>query len=253
MLDLTQLARAELSTQPYAWAFVDRLFAPQAAAELALKFPRDHFKTVTGYDGEKGYSYEARALISMSGTAPAFADSLSPVWQRLAAELSTPAYRGAMARLLGIDLTALPMEVNVFHYGPGAWLGPHVDLREKLATHVFYFNELWQEADGGGLSILSSADSADQIAYIPPLVGNSVVLLRSDNSWHAVSPVAKDCGRSRRSMTVTFYSPGAVSTMWPPGDQTPLHAYDELNDATAMGASRDLWTRLRGKLSAWVR
>jgi hypothetical protein len=28
-------------------------------------------------------------------------------------------------------------------------------------------------------------------------------------------------------MTITFYRPGSVSTMWPPGDATPLHAYRE--------------------------
>jgi hypothetical protein len=30
-------------------------------------------------------------------------------------------------------------------------------------------------------------------------------------------------------MNVIFYHPGAVSTMWPPGDQTPLHPYEPPN------------------------
>ncbi|MCA1632539.1 MAG: 2OG-Fe(II) oxygenase [Acidobacteria bacterium] len=95
-----------------------------------------------------------------------------------------------------------------------------------MVTHVFYFNERWDETDGGCLSILRSSDMSETVMSVAPIVGNSVVLVRSENSWHAVSPVAGDCRRFRLSMTVTFYTPGAVSTMWPPGDRTPLHDYD---------------------------
>ncbi|HST50856.1 MAG TPA: hypothetical protein VLJ61_02515 [Pyrinomonadaceae bacterium] len=89
---------------------------------------------------------------------------------------------------------------------------------------------------------------SDAAASIAPVVGNSVVLVRSEKSWHAVSPVVKGCRRSRLSMTVTFYSPGAVSTMWPPGDATPLHRYDAADGAAARSAS--LWGRLRAKVSS---
>jgi hypothetical protein len=51
--------------------------------------------------------------------------------------------------------------------------------------------------------------------------------VRSDNSWHAVSPVVRDSPISRRSVTVTFYRPGSLSSMWPAGDTTPLHRYGE--------------------------
>ena len=51
------------------------------------------------------------------------------------------------------------------------------------------------------------------------IVGNSSVLVRSEKSWHAVSRVAESSRCSRRSVTVTFYRPGSVSTMWPPGSQ----------------------------------
>ena len=38
---------------------------------------------------------------------------------------------------------------------------------------------------------------------VSPLVGNSAVLVRSDDSWHAVSRVAEHCRLSRRSLTAT--------------------------------------------------
>ena len=225
MIDLTRLTPQALSSEPYRWAFVDRLFSPTDCAALVKTFPRDHFKTVEGYDGEKGYQYEARSLIAMGANAPTRAQCLSPAWQRLAEDLLSPAYSESMSRLTGAELGDLPIEANVFHYGSGAWLGPHVDLADKLTTHIFYFNEVWDENDGGCLTILGAGDMAQVVKIIPPLVGNSVVVVRSENSWHAVSRVRKQCRKSRRSLAVTFYRPGSSSTMWPDGDDARLHDY----------------------------
>jgi len=109
-------------------------------------------------------------------------------------------------------------------------------------THVFYFNEVWHESDGGCLTILSAGDMAQVVKIIPPLVGNSVVVLRSENSWHAVSRVREKCRSSRRSMTVTFYRPGSRSTMWPADDLTLLHDYT--GEHSALGRFvRQSWGR----------
>lgn len=225
MLEIGRLDQQTLHTQPYRWAFVDQLFTRANAVSLATSFPRDHFKRVAGYDGEKGYEYAARSLIHLRADAPSHADDLSASWRELARDLLSPAYRAAMTRLTGTDLAHAPLEVNVVHYGPGAWLGPHVDLREKIVTQIFYFNQAWNAEDGGCLNILRSSDASDFIAQIAPMVGNSVVLVRSDTSWHTVSRVASHCHHSRRSMNVIFHLPGSISTMWPPGDNTPLGQY----------------------------
>ncbi|MDQ2920481.1 MAG: 2OG-Fe(II) oxygenase [Acidobacteriota bacterium] len=225
MINLTRLTHQALSSEPYRWASIDQLFSVGDREALVKSFPRDHFKTVEGYDGEKGYHYEARSLVAMGADAPTRAECLSPAWQCLADELLSPAYREAMSRLTQVELADFPMEANVFHYGRSAWLGPHVDLEDKAVTHVFYFNEVWDEADGGCLTILRSADMTQVVKAIPPLAGNSVMLVRSENSWHAVSRVRDKCRTSRRSMTVTFYRPSSPSTMWPAGDVTPLHDY----------------------------
>ena len=140
-----------------------------------------------------------------------------------------------MTRLTGRDLSGAWMEVNLVHYGPGAWLGPHVDLKEKVVTHVFYFNETWEVEYGGCLGILRSSDPSDVVAQIAPLLGNSAVIVRSDKSWHTVTRVAKGCLLSRRSMNAIFHLPGSVSTMWPPGDNAPLRDFDER-----------VWARERG-------
>jgi hypothetical protein len=226
MIDLRQIAQRTLQTQPYSWVPVSNLFSPPDAEALSLSFPRDHFKRVAGYGGEKDYEYEARALIEMGAETISRPAELSATWLGLARALISPAYRQALSVLTKCELTTAPMEANVFHYGPGASLGPHCDLEDKVVTHVLYFNRAWDKADGGCLTILRSADPSDIAAEIEPFVGNSAVLVRSENSWHAVSRVVSGCLRSRRSLTVTFYRPGSVSTLWPPGDTSPLHRYD---------------------------
>ena len=150
---------------------------------------------------------------------------MSDVWEALVLNILSPQYRAAMAALTGCDLAQSPMEVNAFHYGPGSSMDVHQDLPQKLVTHVLYFNRSWNTADGGCLRILRSADVADVAAEIVPVAGHSAVIVRSENSWHAVPPIASDAPFSRRSITVTFYRPGSVSTMWPPGDTTPLYRY----------------------------
>jgi len=223
MIDLDRIATRNLELEPFEWAPVSGLFAPEDAADLASTYPCDHCKTVNGYDNEKGYVYDVRSLIHMGAGRATHPESLSPAWRALATDLLSAEYRSAVGRLSGRDLTGFPLEVNLFHYGQGAWMGPHVDLKAKVVTHVLYFNDRWEEADGGFLTILRSADAADEAARVLPLVGNSVLLVRSERSWHAVAKVRKGCRTSRRAMTVTFYEPGSPSTMWPEGEAAPLH------------------------------
>lgn len=225
MLRIDRIVQATMESDPFQWIFIDQVFAPEDAAALAATYPRDKFKKIVGYDGEKGYEYWARSLFHMGAQTPTFAEGLSPAWRRLAVDLSSQAYRDAMSKLTGRDCSQLVMEINVMHYGPGAWLGPHLDLKEKIATHVFYFNEEWNRENGGCLGILRSSDPNDRVAEIDPIVGNSALIVRSDQSWHTVSRVAKDCRLSRRSMNVIFHQPGSVSTMWPATEQSDLREY----------------------------
>ncbi|HMJ25924.1 MAG TPA: 2OG-Fe(II) oxygenase [Pyrinomonadaceae bacterium] len=214
-----------LKTEPFRWAAIDELFSPPDAAVLADAFPHDHFKRLSHYGGDKDSEYEARSLLGMGAQTVSRPQKLSCAWRELASDFLSPAYRSAMSLVVGCDLSDAPLEVNVFHYPPGGVLGPHSDLPDKIVTHILFFNQVWNDKDGGVLTILRSADPQDIFTTISPVVGSSAVLVRSENSWHAVSPVAKSCPLSRRSLTATFYHPGSVSTMWPPGDNTPLHDY----------------------------
>ena len=212
MINLERIKNHRLQTDPYRWTAITDLYTPNDAERLAATYPCDHFKLVSAY-GEREYHYEARSLIGMGAKVVSYPKELSEAWQALANDVLSPEYRTAMS------------VANVCHYGPGGNLDAHKDLPEKIVTHVLYFNRSWNNVDGGCLAILRSADLSDVAAEILPIVGCSSVLVRSDNSWHAVSRVVNPSVPSRRSMTVTFYRPGSVSTMWPPGDKTPLHRY----------------------------
>ena len=214
-----------METEPYRWAAIDRLFAPEDAAALASTFPSDHFKRLADYDGQKEFEYDIRCLIRMGEQSVSRARPLSSAWRTLADDLLSPAYRAAMSQLTGLDLVSAPLEVNLFHYPPGGSHGAHPDNRDKVVTHVIYFNDSWNDDDGGCLTILRSSDPQDVAISLPPRVGNSAVLVRSDRSWHAVSRVSKNSALSRRSLTATFYRPGCVSTVWPSLSQRLLHDY----------------------------
>jgi SM-20-related protein len=225
MIDLNRISQAHMESEPYRWAAIDRLFAPEDATALAATFPDGHFKRLADYDGQKEFEYDIRCLIRMGEQSISRAHQLSGAWRTLADDLLSPAYRAAMSSLTGLDLSAAPLEVNLFHYPPGGSHGAHPDHRDKIVTHVLYFNDSWNDDDGGCLTILRSSDVQDVAMSVPPRVGNSAVLVRSDHSWHAVSRVAKSSPLSRRSLTATFYRPGCVSTVWPSLNQRLLHDY----------------------------
>lgn len=215
MLDISRISGHPLEVAPFPWAAIGPLFEPDDAERLLSSFPMDHFKDVAGYDGEKGYQYRARSLIHLGLGCPSHSASLSPAWRKLAEDILSPAYRLAMMRLTRLDLSAAVLEANITDYGPGSWLGPHLDLHEKLVTHVLYFNPTWAPEDGGGLRILRSALETDVYQEIIPVVGNSAVLVRCDDSWHSVPRVS--CAH-RRAVNVIFHSPGSASSMWTPGE-----------------------------------
>ena len=244
MINLAAIEKQAIHADPFEWAFASDLFSPSDASSLVDTFPRDNYKSVKGSDAERAWEYQARALIHLGANVISAPHGLSEHWRRVAEDLLSPAYRTAMSRLTGRDLASAPMEAYVCHYGVGSFQEPHRDLPEKIVTHVLYFNGTWDKAHGGCLNILRSRDPSDVFAEAVPIVGNSAILVRSDKSWHSVSRVTEGCRYSRRSMNVIFYHSGAVSTMWPPGDTTPLHQYDPEEDE----GMPSFWRRLLGRI-----
>ncbi|MEH2180414.1 2OG-Fe(II) oxygenase family protein [Nostoc sp.] len=99
------------------------------------------------------------------------------------------------------------MYIYLFRYQIGNFSLLHVDAEPIRLVQIFYFNREWNSNWGGGLRILKSQQAEDVYQEVPPLLNTSVVLIRSDNSWHSVTPVSKEATQSRLTLKVAFLKP----------------------------------------------
>lgn len=201
-------------TEPYRWAYLPDAIAPAQAAALEATFPRTGFWRIRNHDGEKLMDFRLRALLPLGADRAVEPESLSAPWQALVDELASPAYRQASAQALGRSLDDALLELNAWRWGPGAELGPHVDIPRKIASQVFYFNEGWDPDWGGCLRILDSDDPDDAFAELPPALGSASLILRSKRSWHSVPRVRDSSSAERLSLTATWQHPGSESPFW---------------------------------------
>ncbi len=213
-LDLDALRRARLGDPPHRWGYLPGALAPAAAAALRETFPTTGFWRLRHHDGEKAMEFRLRCLVPLGGDGAVDPESLSPEWRALVDELLSDTYRDAFAETLGRSLDGHLLELSAWRWGPAAHLGPHVDIPRKLASEVFYFNDGWDPAWGGCLQILASKDPADVTTELPPTLGSASILVRSDSSWHAVSPVRGAAAEERLSLIATWQHPDTESPFW---------------------------------------
>jgi hypothetical protein len=223
VIDFDAIASARLSRDPYEWALVDPALASDDAKTLLEHFPDSGYWQITGDDGEKRYTYAARPLVTLGAAHAAPVGPLHPAWQQVANDLVSPEYRQALGELVGRSLDDCLMEASVWRWDADAHLGSHKDMGTKVVTHVFYFSHHWEAAWGGCLRILDSHDTDDVVAEIPPRLGTASVLVRSERSWHAVSPVDTTAAEPRRSLIVTWFEPGSVSPVWQVDEAGAVH------------------------------
>lgn len=217
VVDLNVIDRAELRPHPYRWGHVGPLCARADLDRLARTVPLETAEVRADSDGRRSWNYRVRCLIPMGSRNLVRPHELDPVWRALADDLASDAYRAAMSRLTGVDLTYLDLEANLFSYPIGGHQDPHPDLPEKVVTHVLWFNQGWRASHGGCLRILNSRDEQDVAEELLPELGWSAVFVRSDDSWHSVTAVTADAPVDRRAVVATFFRPGSPSTMWPNG------------------------------------
>ncbi|MEV3854259.1 2OG-Fe(II) oxygenase [Streptomyces sp. NPDC050095] len=192
------LADAHLRTRPWPHAWLDQALVPALAGELARSFDDASLTPCEQREGDKTYRMATRPVdTDAPDTWP------GGPWPELIRTLASPAYRAQIARLTGVPLDTARLSLNLWEYAGGDWLSPHVDKPEKLVTQIFYLSDGWTPADGGQLLVLDGPDVTHTVAAHTPLLGTSAVLVRSDDSWHAVrSPASTAPGR--RSLTATF-------------------------------------------------
>ncbi|MDQ2935460.1 MAG: 2OG-Fe(II) oxygenase [Chloroflexota bacterium] len=213
MIDFDALAGTPLQQIPYEWALVEDAFDRERAPALIDTFPTRDFWQIAGHDGEKSYTYDARPLVICGADRPVNLSPFADPWQEVVDDLLSPNYREALSTAIGRPLDDALMEANVWRWPNEAHLGPHLDMEQKIVTQVFYLNAGWNPWWGGCLRILKSKDEHDLASEIPPRLGNASILVRSDRSWHTVSPVSA-APVPRRSLIVTWFQPGSRSPTW---------------------------------------
>lgn len=193
----TERWQVERHRTPFTWALIDRFFGDEEARVLIDAFPSDGFCEVG--DGTAGYRFWFRRLISASRIV-SNVRFLHPVWLETTACLVSPAFRDALAATLGVAAGNLKVDAGICIYNGHSGLAPHTDRPHRVVTEVLYLNPEWKAQWGGELLLLGSPDPSDIVHSIPPVPNRAVTILRSDSSWHAVTPPARNAPRDRRSL-----------------------------------------------------
>lgn len=190
--------RAALRTDPFIWAVIEDFFDDSVAISLSSEFPADGF-TLAGSQNAKFY---VRSL-AINGTLSSAAD-LSPAWRNVGLLISSSDYRRRLGDFLGRDLSRLRIDASLCRYTQGCALPPHTDRAERDTTQVIYFNREWCSEWGGLLQVLRSERPDDVASEVIPTLNTSVMMIRSERSWHAVSPVPAGVNRERLSLVINL-------------------------------------------------
>lgn len=212
-LDLEALERMDAKAfqqqHPYPWTNPAGLLTEEGYAALRESLPAaEQFTAVFGKTRRYGQQSHDRLALEYSPEL-----ELSSHWRAFLNELTGPHYRQFMARMLGTRAFTLRFH---WHYTPARCsVSPHCDAREKLGSHIFYFNtkDDWQSEWGGQTVVLDDGGRFDSksapafedfdSAIESHAMGNySLLFSRRGNSWHGVREISCPPGYYRKVFIV---------------------------------------------------
>jgi 2OG-Fe(II) oxygenase superfamily len=208
-LRLEQLLGRTIERWPYVWVHFPpaSLVSSEDAAELARTFPAEGFRHTARLDakvGEKRYDNWNLDIVDRSGGG--HLSTLPPVWREFAEQFLDGRYLRDMMNLLEVPGPRdVRLEMRMTEYRAATWMDPHTDRADKVFAHVLYFTTGWYDGCGGELGILGSSSPDDVAALVPPTLGASAALRRSERSWHAVRHTAQGTRVRRRALLVHAY------------------------------------------------
>lgn len=207
MLNMDAVLNAKVFDFPFKWGIVDSLLpVDERGIQMCDDFPVDSFRYRRYLNGR----YMRRLLVPLGDSAAFRAEELSSSFHDLVADLTSATYREALSKATGIDLQNSPMEAAMWRADSSTKYAVHDDVGSKLLTHVIYFNHGWKKSDGGVLQILASKDEEDVAFEVVPRPGISVIICRSDDSWHNITRISDSAPDTRNTITVHFYRPGTT-------------------------------------------
>lgn len=213
-INLDALRSAEVHTEPWRWAhYAGAFLEPEELAKVypsagMVHEPKDY--TVSG-GGDQDSSWSTldtrRTLVDVGTDEPMIWSDLDERWLDVAADLVSPEYREALSEVVGIDLADLTMRA-VFHtFNETYSCRPHLDDESERVVHLLYLDGTDSADRGGFFQVLTSSDPKDLVTQVPPTPNQSIIQVRTDNSWHAVSPPAAGSKMARKMLHITWEDP----------------------------------------------
>ncbi|MEU7723851.1 2OG-Fe(II) oxygenase [Streptomyces sp. NPDC040724] len=214
LLNIGAIHDAAMRTDPYPFASYEGTF--KDVDRLLAAFPEDGFEchaqrrlleSLGRRESDEWYRHNVRTrpLLNLGESSPHEPGELNDVWLEVAEDLTSPEYRQALTELTGFDVRSIPMQTHFWSFDGGASFKPHVDKPHKMVTHLMYLTENWDPSAGGSFLILGSDDVTDVVHSFPPYANHSLVLRRTDDAWHSVTPIPRG-GRSRRLIQTWFWA-----------------------------------------------
>jgi hypothetical protein len=232
---LTDAEAQRLATSAaFPWADFRQMLTDDAFAELNAAFPpltaferhdglvrshgqRPHDRYYLAYETSI-YHRQGKGDYGLTGDAGNTThDRLPEVWQAFIEELKTDeTYRRFIVKALGTDRLVTRF---AWHVGTtGSEVSPHLDARDKVGTHIFYFNtkEDWREEWGGSILALDGKQVPAMNPDFGDFTGEYAMDIRDNRSflfkntadaWHGVRALTCPASSYRRLFNVVFETP----------------------------------------------
>lgn len=210
---------------PFPWYDFHQFLTPEGFQRLYQDFPclelfEKHNEIPRNYGQRSHNRYYLAYKESIyntsneSGKGTVQLHDLPKSWQAFIEELETSkSYKNFIQSLLEIS-DFKPR--YAWHIGiSGSEVSPHLDSKEKVGTHIFYFNTSldWDSTWGGSTLVLGgklthamNPDFSDFNTVTPVQIvdNHSFLFKNTPDAWHGVEALACTSGRYRRLFNVIF-------------------------------------------------
>jgi hypothetical protein len=168
LLNFDSLAQGRVRQEPYPYLVADHVVSREHQKVLEDSFPR----------------------IEQPGFFPLETMTYGPAFEQLVALLQGPRLAEILTEKLNVELRDKPRMITIRKWSAIKDGRIHNDGASKIVTALLYLNDVWGEAeDGGRFRVLKTDRSFDDTAEeVPPLFGNFVAFVRTENSWHGHKP-----------------------------------------------------------------
>lgn len=159
-----------------------------ALSSLEQAYPKaDLFQTAEGKN-DKQYKFSLSKICEQEVFVWSDTNILA-AWKPLIDELFSDEYTNGLSQAIDFDLTGKSRSCGFYQQGYHDYIDIHLDKKHKVLTQLFYFNREWNRTYGGDLGIYNENNPQAPLLKLPPLSIYSVIILRTDNSWHGVSKI----------------------------------------------------------------